>query len=77
MPNQSTLTIRLPAHLRDAFNASCESQDQTASQVLRATIRKYVAQHGQPDLLATSSRQTKPRSKRANTAPSGANRKPK
>lgn len=48
---QVLLTVKLPESLRDAFNAACASNDETGAQVLRKTIRKYVAENGQAKLF--------------------------
>ncbi|WP_428625427.1 type II toxin-antitoxin system RelB/DinJ family antitoxin [Sedimenticola sp.] len=45
------LLIRIDEDLKRAFIASCKGQDQTASQVLRAFVRSYVAQNGQAPLF--------------------------
>jgi len=37
------LTIRVPRHLRDEFQAQVEQQDLTVSQVLRAAMRDYLS----------------------------------
>jgi len=49
MPD-STLQIRLPEDLRKAFQAACEQNDQTASQVIRAMMREYVSRNAQQPL---------------------------
>ena len=50
MPD-STMQLRLPADLLQAFQAACAGNDQTASQVVRAMMREYVKAHAQGDLL--------------------------
>lgn len=44
------MTFRLPAELRDAFTAACQSNDETAAQVLRRAIREYLERNAQPAL---------------------------
>lgn len=45
------VNFKVTEELKDAFYAAASSQDQTASQVIRDFMRKYVAQHGQGRLL--------------------------
>lgn len=45
------VTFKIPEDLKEAFYAAASSQDQTASQLIRDFMRKYVAQHGQGRLL--------------------------
>lgn len=45
------MNIRVDEALRDAFVASCKGQDTTAARELREHMRKYVAKHGQRELL--------------------------
>lgn len=49
----ATFKFRLPADLLKAFNLTCEDNDQTAAQVLRAAVREYVTRNAKPqgDLL--------------------------
>jgi len=49
MPD-STMQIRLPADLLRAFQEACSSNDQTASQVVRAMMREYVSRNAQRPL---------------------------
>lgn len=49
--NEVVLNVKLPADLKAAFAEAVKSKDQNVSQVLREFMRKYVAQHGQRDLL--------------------------
>lgn len=54
--NQSSTTqlpVRVDHHLKDAFIATCKSQDSTASQELRKFMRDYVKKYGQQDLFVT------------------------
>lgn len=44
-------TAKVDKHLLDAFKRSCEGQDTTASQAVRAFMRDYVRKHGQGDLF--------------------------
>lgn len=44
-------SFRVDADLRRAFQAACQSNDQTASQVFRTFMREYVKKHGQADLF--------------------------
>nr|CRY96486.1 hypothetical protein [uncultured prokaryote] len=46
-----TATYRLPADLKRAFDDVCKSNDQTASQVIRAMMREYVKRNAQGKLL--------------------------
>ena len=41
------LRIRIEPELRDEFVEACRAEDLTAAQVLRAFMRRYVAQHYQ------------------------------
>ncbi len=45
-----TLQIRIPLHLRDAFNAAAKDNDMTASQLLRAYIKQYIKSNEQGSL---------------------------
>lgn len=51
----STYTIRVPDDLKKAFEHACKNTDRTGAQVLRETMRYYVAdymkQHAQTELL--------------------------
>lgn len=47
----SVMNLRLPADLKKAFEEVCRQNDQTASQVLRAMIRRYIKENAQGDLL--------------------------
>ena len=47
MGDEVGIRIRLDRELRDRFVASCRAGDQTASQVLRDFMRRYVAGRGQ------------------------------
>lgn len=47
-------TAKVDKQLLDAFKRSCDSQDITASQAVRAFMREYVRKHGQGDLLKQS-----------------------
>lgn len=44
-------TIRVEQQLRDAFVSAAQSQDRTASQLVRDFMRDYVKKHGQRDLF--------------------------
>lgn len=46
-----TWGLRLPSDLRAAFEHAASSNDQSASQLVRAFMRDYVAKHAQLDLL--------------------------
>ena len=50
----SVMQIRLPADLLKAFQGACDTNDQTASQVVRAMMREYVRANAQGDLLKGS-----------------------
>lgn len=50
MANDSNLTIRVPAEMRDRFLQVCKDQDVTASQILRAAMRAYLESNSQPAL---------------------------
>ena len=47
------LPIRVEQNLKDAFIATCKTQDSTASQELRKFMREYIKKHGQQDLFAS------------------------
>lgn len=47
-------TIRVESALKDAFLSAAQSQDRTASQLLRDFMRDYVKKHGQRDLFKGS-----------------------
>lgn len=47
MANDSNLTIRVPAEMRDRFLQVCKDQDVTASQILRAAMRAYLESNAQ------------------------------
>jgi hypothetical protein len=40
------LTILIDPHKKEAFEALCDAQDLTPSQVVRQLIRDYLKQHG-------------------------------
>jgi hypothetical protein len=40
------LTLLIDPNKKQAFERLCESQDRTASQVVRQLIREYLAEHG-------------------------------
>ena len=44
-------TAKVDTDLLDAFKRSCENQDTTASQAVRAFMRDYVRKHGQQELF--------------------------
>lgn len=46
----STKQFRAPAELLKAFQEACEANDQTASQVIRAMMREYIAKNAQTRL---------------------------
>ena len=46
-PNKDKLfTCKVEEHLLEAFKKSCEGQDTTASQAVRAFMRDYVRKNG-------------------------------
>lgn len=47
MANDSNLTIRVPAEMRDRFLQVCKAKDVTASQILRAAMRDYLESNAQ------------------------------
>jgi len=49
--NTVSMQVKCSPALRKSFLAACASQDQTASQVLRAYMAKYLAKNGQGDLF--------------------------
>lgn len=59
---EAGLRIRVDEQLRRDFVETCHTRDTTASQVLRAYMRSYVAQHGgdlmQHDLFADTAPRT-------------------
>lgn len=48
---QVTLAVRMPEHLREAFVKTCEAQDYTASQVIRAWCVDYVKRNSQTSIF--------------------------
>lgn len=50
MANDSNLTIRVPAEMRDRFLQVCKAKDVTASQILRAAMRDFLETNAQPAL---------------------------
>jgi predicted transcriptional regulator len=44
-------TVRVDSDLKDAFLSAAQSQDRTASQLIRDFMRDYVKKHGQRDLF--------------------------
>ena len=46
-----SFSFKCDPDLKNAFVASCESVDVTASQELRAFMRKFVKRHGQTELF--------------------------
>lgn len=42
---ETGIRVRVDKSLRDEFIEACRTQDKTASQVLRAYMRDYVARH--------------------------------
>jgi hypothetical protein len=51
MEQTTAISHRIPTDLKKAFDLACQSNDQTASQVIRALMRDYVKQNAQGDLL--------------------------
>ena len=49
-------TAKVDSQLLESFKRSCEGQDTTASQAVRAFMRDYVRKHGQGDLFKTPKR---------------------
>lgn len=47
MPDNSSMTFRLPSDLQAAFVAACKANDQSAAQVLRAAMRDYLERNAQ------------------------------
>lgn len=50
MPDNSSMTFRLPSDLQSAFVAACKANDQSAAQVLRAAMRDYLERNAQAAL---------------------------
>ena len=50
--NETTLTIRLTAALKDRATEAAKRNDLTLSQVIRRALLEYVQANSQPDLLA-------------------------
>lgn len=48
--NDVIIRALVPAELKTAFDAVCDQEDLSASQVLRAMMRDYVRKHAQPEL---------------------------
>lgn len=44
-------TCKVEENLLNSFKGSCENQDTTASQAVRAFMREYVRKNGQGDLF--------------------------
>lgn len=55
MDDSTTFTFRCPKDLKNAFEMACKGTDRTGAQVLRETMRYFVAnymkEHTQADLL--------------------------
>lgn len=51
-PKDIAFTIRVDSSLKDAFVSAAQSQDRTASQLLRDFMRDYVKKHGQRDIFS-------------------------
>lgn len=47
----ATITARVPAELKKAFEDAAGRNDRTTSQLLRDFMRQYVQDHAQGDLL--------------------------
>ena len=50
-PKAKMFTAKVDEDLLKAFKHACQNQDTTASQAVRAFMRKYVRKHGQADLF--------------------------
>lgn len=53
LEDSSVFSIKVPVNLRAEFTQACAEQDVTASQVIRAVMREFVAKH-QKNSKATS-----------------------
>ncbi len=53
MTTVAQLPIRVDQNLKDAFIATCKTQDSTASRELRNFMRQYIKKHGQQDLFGS------------------------
>lgn len=51
MKETKLFTAKIDKDLLESFKRSCENQDTTASQAVRAFMREYVRKHGQGDLF--------------------------
>lgn len=51
MEEQATITIRVPATVKRAFDLAAAANDRTGSQLIRDFMRLYVRQNAQGDLL--------------------------
>ena len=54
MSETKLFSAKVDEQLLQSFKRSCEGQDTTASQAVRAFMREYVKKHGQGDLFETS-----------------------
>lgn len=55
MSNDTKLfTAKVDKDLLESFKRSCESQDTTASQAVRAFMREYISKYSQQDLFKQS-----------------------
>lgn len=43
--NETSIRIRVPKDLHDQFSKTCKSNDTTASQAIRASMRSYINKH--------------------------------
>lgn len=60
MNDKHRMIVLLDADLWTAFSRACEAEDQSASQVVRALVRKYVNSNAQTQLPLTAPAKRKP-----------------
>ena len=56
-----TFKFRVNGNMLKSFNAICKKQDRTAAQVMRASIRDYIALHGHETLQLDLDHQPAPK----------------
>jgi len=59
MSGAASITIRVEPELQASFMAACKAADVSASQVLRAAMRDFLASNAQANLPLSSSKRSK------------------
>ncbi len=54
MTEKRVFTMQADIDLLELFKATCESNDETQSQVVRKFMREYINKNEQPDIFITS-----------------------